>query len=88
MVDAPFQQPGLDFIGEIHPPLSGQQKWILTRIEFFTKWVEAISTWNFANKVIIKFLEEGILEKFGCRHNILIDNDENFKSTPMVHFCE
>ena len=26
----PFQQWGLNFIGEIHPPSSGQHKWILT----------------------------------------------------------
>ena len=35
----PFQQWGLYFIGEIHPPSSGQHKWILTTTNFFTKWV-------------------------------------------------
>ena len=29
-VNEPFQQWGIDFIGEIHPPSSGQHKWILT----------------------------------------------------------
>jgi hypothetical protein len=36
-VEAPFQQRGLDFIGEIHPPFSGQHKWIITSIDYFTK---------------------------------------------------
>eukprot|EP00253_Pinus_taeda_P006823 PITA_06823 len=36
-VEAPFQQWGLDFIGEIHPPSSGQHRWILTAIDFFYK---------------------------------------------------
>jgi len=29
-VESPFQQWGLDFISEIHPPSSAQHKWILT----------------------------------------------------------
>ena len=29
-VNEPFQKWGLDFIGEIHPPSSGQHRWILT----------------------------------------------------------
>ena len=29
-VESPFQQWGLDFIGEIHPPSYAQHKWILT----------------------------------------------------------
>ena len=43
-VEAPFQQWGLDFIGEINPISSGQHTWILTTTDFFTKWVEAIPT--------------------------------------------
>jgi hypothetical protein len=35
----PFQQWGLDFIGEIHPTSSGQHKWILTATDYFTKWI-------------------------------------------------
>jgi hypothetical protein len=33
-IEAPFQQWGLDFIGEIHPPSSGQHKWILTTTDY------------------------------------------------------
>ena len=43
-VEAPFQQWGLDFIGEINPNSSGQHRWILTTTDYFTKWVEAIPT--------------------------------------------
>eukprot|EP00253_Pinus_taeda_P033485 PITA_33485 len=43
-VSAPFQQWGLDFIGEIHPASSGQHRWILTVTDYFTKWIEAIPT--------------------------------------------
>eukprot|EP00253_Pinus_taeda_P035516 PITA_35516 len=43
-VSTPFQQWGLDFIGEIHPSSSAQHKWILTVIDYFTKWIEAVPT--------------------------------------------
>nr|KUM48001.1 hypothetical protein ABT39_MTgene4996 [Picea glauca]QHR86575.1 hypothetical protein Q903MT_gene578 [Picea sitchensis] len=38
-VEAFFQQWGIYFIGEIHPPSSGQHRWILTTTNYFTKWV-------------------------------------------------
>jgi hypothetical protein len=42
VVSGPFQQWGLDFIGEIHPASSGQHRWILTATDYFTKWIEAV----------------------------------------------
>ena len=45
-IDEPFQQWGIDFIGEIHPASSGQHKWILTTTDYFTKWVESVPTRN------------------------------------------
>ena len=49
-VNGSFQQWGIDFIGEIHPPSSGQHKWILTATDIFTKWVEAVPTRREMNK--------------------------------------
>jgi hypothetical protein len=56
VASGPFQQWGLDFIGEIHPTSSGQHRWILTATCYFTKWIEAIPTRNSSHKVIIGFL--------------------------------
>jgi hypothetical protein len=36
-IEAPFMQWGLDFVGEINPPSSVQQKWILMATEYFMK---------------------------------------------------
>ena len=52
VLDCPFQQWGLDFIGEIHPPSSGQHRWTLTTTYYFTKWIEAIPTRNATDKVV------------------------------------
>ena len=71
-VEAHFQQWGLDFIGEINPNSSGQHKWILTAADYFTKWIEAIPTRRATETVIINFLEENILFRFGFPRRIVI----------------
>eukprot|EP00253_Pinus_taeda_P002011 PITA_02011 len=85
--EKPFQQWGLDFIGEIHPPSSGQHKWILTTTDFFTKWIEAIPTRQANDTVIIGFVETNILSRFGCPEKIITDNVAAFKSKKMISFC-
>ena len=87
-MNGPFQQWGIDFIGEIHPPSSGQHKWILTATDYFTKWVEAIPARNATDTVIIKFMEENIISRFGCPSRIVTDNAQAFKSAKFVNFCQ
>ena len=79
-VNFPFHQWGLDFIGEIHPPSSGQHKWILIATNFFTKWVEAIPTRRATEQVIINFLQENILSRFGFPRKLITENAPAFKS--------
>ena len=73
-ISAPFQQWGLDFIGEIHPASSGQHRWILTATDYFTKWIEAIPTRQATDSVIISFLENNILSRFGYPNKLIKDN--------------
>jgi len=86
-VSAPFQQWGLDFIGEIHPASSRQHRWILTVTDYFTKWIEAAPTKQATDTVIISFLENNILSRFGCPNKLITDNATAFKSKRMVEFC-
>ena len=85
-MEIPFQQWGLDFIGEIYQTYSGQHKWILTATYYFTKWVVAIPTRKDTNTMIIQFLENNILYRFGCPRRIITDNAQAFKSKRMVKF--
>jgi hypothetical protein len=64
----------LDFIGEIHPPLSGQHRWILTATDYFMKWIEVVPIMRETDKVIISFLGENISSRFGCPKVIITDN--------------
>jgi transposase InsO family protein len=77
----------LEFIGEIHPSSSGQHRWILTAIDYFTKWIEAIPTRSASHKVIIGFIED-IMERFGCPNRIITDNAASFKYDSLIKFCE
>jgi hypothetical protein len=83
----PFQQWGLDFIGDIHPPSSGHHRWILTATDYFSKWIEYIPTRSDSHKVIICFLED-IMARFGCPKRIVTDNDASFNVEPLISFCE
>jgi hypothetical protein len=86
-VEAPFRQWGLDFIGEIHSQSSAQHKWILIAIDYFTKWIEAVPTRQATYSVIIQFMENNILSRFGCPIKIITDNATTFKSKRMENFC-
>jgi hypothetical protein len=87
VASGPFQQWGLDFIGEIHLASSGQHRWILTATYYFTKWIEVIPTRSASHKVIIGFLED-IIARFGCPKRIVTDNVASFKAEPLIQFCE
>jgi hypothetical protein len=84
---SPFQQWGLDFIGEINPPSSGKHKWIRTSTDYFTKWIEVVPTRNATEKVIINFLEMNIVSRFGCPNKLVTDNAQEFNSKSMIDLC-
>lgn len=65
-VHAPFQLCGINFIGEISNKSSGGHSWILVETNYFTKWVEAIPTKNATRKVVINFILNNIITRFGC----------------------
>ena len=60
-VEAPFQQWGMDFIGEISPKSSASYSWILVATDYFTKWLEAIPTRNATSKVVNSFLLSNVI---------------------------
>jgi transposase InsO family protein len=78
---------GLEFIGEIHPAILAQHRWILMATDYFTKWIEAVPTRQATDTVIIQFLETNILSRFGCPVKIIMDNATVFKSKKMEKFC-
>jgi hypothetical protein len=52
------------------------------------KWVEAIVIQNATNSVVIWFLEDSILTRFGCAQKIIINNAYVFSFMALVDLCQ
>jgi hypothetical protein len=87
VAEAPFQQWGLDFIRKFNNNSSNGFSWVLTATGYFTKWVEAIPTKNANEKVVMDFLEDRIITRFGVPSRIVTDNAKAFCSVKMSAFC-
>lgn len=68
---------GIDFIRTFPPPFG--QSYILLVIDHVSKWVEAIATPVSYAKLVLKFLQKNILNRFCTSREIV--SDEN------THFC-
>jgi hypothetical protein len=56
VTSSPFSQWGLDLIGEISPTSSNRNNFIITSIDYFTKWVESIPMLYIIGNKIFKFI--------------------------------
>ena len=54
------------------PPSFGYL-YILVAIDFVSKWVEAIPCKNNNHKIVLKFLKENVLSRFGIPRAIISD---------------
>lgn len=52
-------------IGKVHPPWLKRQNYILVAIDYFTKYVKAITDQSINQETIIKFIKEQIIHMFG-----------------------
>ena len=59
----------------------------MTATYYFTKWVEAIPTKAATEKVLIDFLEDKIITRFGVPTKITTDNAKSFSLVAMSAFC-
>ena len=75
----PFEQWGIDIIGEINPNSSLQHKYILIATDYFTRWVETISLRKVNKDAVIEFLQENIMTKFGVPILLFFDNASYFQ---------
>ena len=55
---------------------------------YFKKKVEAIPTKKVDDNVIIKFMEENVLSRFGCPRKIVTDNAQAFRSAKIFSFYQ
>src|SRR4051812_5839887 len=84
----PFSMWGIDMIGMIeHQGLNGH-RFILVAIDYFTKWVEAASYANVTKHVVVRFIKNNIICRYGVPSKIIIDNGSNLNNSMMRELCE
>jgi hypothetical protein len=76
----------MDIIGEITPHSSKFHKYILTATDYFTKWAEAIPLTHVNEKIVIEFIEQQLITRFGVPSVLVFDNAAYFTYTLLTDF--
>ena len=82
----PFAQWGMDLLGPF-PPASGQRKFLIVAIDYFTKWVEAEPLARITEANVAKFFWKSIVCRFGLPHTVVTDNGRQFDCREFEEFC-
>ena len=78
----------MDVIGPIEPVTSNGHRFIVVAIDYLTKWVEAASYKLVTKKVVVDFVCNNMICRFGIPESIITDNGANLKSHLMREICE
>ena len=65
---------------------SSLHRYILTAIDYFTWWVEAIPLRKVNEDAVINFLQENIMTRFGVPISLVFDNASYFSSVKITDF--
>jgi hypothetical protein len=87
IIEKPFMKWGLDFMKPIKPTCRyTKNKYIIVTIDYATKWVEARALRTNIVAIIITFLYECILTRFGCPLTIVTDQGVHFMNDVLKYF--
>ena len=78
-VHSPFYQIGIDFVGPL-PRTKSRNKYIITAIDYLTKWPEAKAVPEATAEQTATFIYEEIICRHGCPTKILSDRGSHFKN--------
>ena len=82
----PFAQWGLDILCSF-PQATGNQKFVLVAIDYFTKWAEVEALANIRDVDVKKFVWKNIVMRFGVLDSLIYDNGLQFDSRAFREFC-
>ncbi|KAJ7992703.1 hypothetical protein DPEC_G00281430 [Dallia pectoralis] len=86
-VGAPLERIGVDIVGPF-PVSEGGNRWVLTAIDYFTKWPEAYALPNQEAETIVNALLGGFISRFGVPETIHSDQGRNFESRVFAEMCQ
>ena len=75
-------------IGMIEPKASNGHRFILVAIYYFTKWVEAASYANVTKQVVVRFIKNQIICRYGVPSKIITDNGSNLNNNMVEALCK
>ena len=82
----PFAQWGLDILGPF-TRATGNRRFVLVAIDYFTKWAEAEALANIRDVDVKKFVWKNIVTRFGVLNTLISDNGLQFDSRAFCNFC-
>ena len=82
----PFAQWGLDILGPF-PQATGNRRFVLVAIDYFTKWVETEALANIRDVDVKKFVWKNIITRFGVPNSLISDNGLQFDIKAFREFC-
>jgi hypothetical protein len=83
----PFTKWGIDFM-TCNPQSDGGHGYIIVVVDYFTKWVEAISTFDNTGKTEALFIFNHIISRFGVPQAIVTDHGSHFQNFMMSELTE
>ncbi|XP_070026039.1 uncharacterized protein [Nicotiana sylvestris] len=84
----PFVAWGMDVIGPIGLEASSGHRFILVAIDYFNKWVEAVTFKYVTKKVVVDFVHSNLICRFGIPKVIITDNVANLNSLLIKEVCQ
>jgi len=75
----------MDIVGPF-PQATGQRKFLLVAVDYFTKWIEAKPLAKIIIGQIQSFVWKCIVCRFGIQHTIITDNEKQFTDRKLAEF--
>ncbi|KAJ8501040.1 hypothetical protein OPV22_011592 [Ensete ventricosum] len=83
----PFAQWGIDLLGPF-PPASGQRRFLIVGVDYFTKWLEAEPLASITERQVEGFVWKNIITRFDLPKTIITDNGTQFNNAKFKMFCQ
>jgi hypothetical protein len=80
-----FTRWGVDIVGQLSTA-SGNYKYAIVAVEYFSKWIEARVVQRITSQVIQKFWQN-VVCSFGGPYKVIVDNVKHFDNTDFRRFC-
>ena len=87
IVVGPFDKWGIDFI-TCNPHSAGGHAYIILAVDYFTKWAEAMPTFEVDDKPTTIFVFNHIIARFGVPQAIITDHGRHFQNVMMTELTD